>query len=305
MDNGKVYSNSFLAMENRCDVVLANVEQKKAEQIFQLVKKEVEDIELSFNRFLPHSSIAEINSFKKDLWIELPDEIWDILTICYDFYQMSNGAFDITVTPLIDLWKDVESPGDEEIQKARNKSGFDKVEFDFDNRKIKFIEDEIQFDFGAIEKGIALDTLKPILIDQGIVSAILSCGESSILAIGAHPNGENWPLGIRNNYRINEFVHYFSAKDECVTTSGSILYSDESVVERRNHIISPATGLTVSENKTISVKSESAIMGEFLSTTWMILPENDRLILSEKLRNIEILEVEYFKNDFKTKLTIL
>ena len=77
----------------------------------------------------------------------MPDELWDILTICYDFYQMSNGAFDVTVAPIINLWKYSDSPSAEEIEKARMISGFDKVEFDFENQKIKFAVDNIEFDF--------------------------------------------------------------------------------------------------------------------------------------------------------------
>lgn len=305
MNKENIFSDSFFAMGTRCDVVLAGVEQLKAEQVFQLVQKEVEDVEFSLSRFLPDSSLSKLNDSKKQIWMDVPEDLWDILTICYDFYQMSNGAFDITVTPLINLWKNSGSPSQKEMTEAQKISGFDKVEFDFEHQKIKFAEDEIQFDLGAIGKGFALDTLKPIFGQEGIKSGIVSFGESSILAIGTHPNGEFWPLGIRNNYRINEFVHAFSAKDEAVTTSGSILMSDEGVVEKRNHIISPVSGLPVDENKTVSVKSESATMGEFISTTWLILPENDKLILAEKFKNIEILEVEYSGNTYKTKLTIL
>lgn len=305
MNKEQIFSDSFFAMGTRCDMVFAGVEQHRAEKLFKLVKKEVEDLEFTLSRFLPDSSLSKLNESKKQIWINVPDDLWDILTICFDFYQMSNGAFDITATPLFDLWKDSDSPSEKEIQKTHLISGFDKVEFDFEQQKIKFLEDEIQFDLGAIGKGFVLDSLKPILLDRGMKSGIVSFGESSILAIGSHPNGKKWPLGIRNNYRINEFVHVFPANNETVTTSGSILMSDEGVVEKRNHIISPAVGKPVDENKTVSVKSESATMGEFLSISWMILPENDRIILSEKLKNIEILEVEYFENDYKTKLTIL
>lgn len=305
MNKEQIFSDSFFAMGTRCDLVLAGVEQLNAEKVFQLVKKEVEELEFILSRFLPDSSISKLNGSKKNLWIDVPDDLWDILTICYDFYQMSNGAFDITVAPLINLWKSLESPTEKEIQEAQKSCGFDKVEFDFENHKIKFSTNNIQFDLGAIGKGIALDTLKPILSDRGIKSGIVSFGESSILAIGSHPNGKNWPIGIRNNYRIHEFVHVFSASNETVTTSGSILSSDEGVVEPRNYIISPESGLPVDENRTVSVKTESATMGAFLSTTWMILPENDQMILSEKFKDIEILEVEYSETDYKTKLTIL
>jgi thiamine biosynthesis lipoprotein len=219
---------------------------------------------------------------------------------------MSNGAFDITATALIDLWKSGRNPTEDEIEESKKITGFDKVEFDFENQKLKFREDGIEFDLGGIGKGIALDTIKPILNKEGIKDGIVSFGESSILALGNHPNGEKWPLGIRNSYDVNEFVHLFMAGNESVTTSGTILNTDSGDVVKRNHTISPVTGFPVEGNRTVSVKSESATMGGFISKTWLILPENDKNILAEKLKNIEILEVNYNEeNEYKTKLSLL
>jgi len=306
MNNQEIFSNSFFAMGTRCDVVFTAVEQQFAEQIFQVVKNEIANLEQRLSRFIPESPVSQLNNAEAGIWISVPDDIWDILTISYDFYQMSNGAFDITAAPLISLWKKSKNPSEIEIENAIRISGFDKVELNFEDQKIKFSVDGVEFDFGAIGKGIALDTLKPILQKQGIENGIVSFGESSILALGMHPNGEKWPLGIRNNFDPKDYVHVFSTSNETITTSGTLINTDEGEVVQRNHIISPATGHPVSIDKTVSVKSESATMGEFLSTTFLILPENDRLILSEKLKNIEILEVNYLeKNDCNTKLTIL
>lgn len=306
MTDSTIYSDSFFALELRCDVVLANVEQSFAEQIFQLVKTEMEQLENVISCYIPNSSITKLNEAKVGEWISVSNELWNVLTICFDFYQMSNGAFDITATPLFDLWKANENPTVEEIEFAKLKCGFDKVEFDFSKQQIKFLSEYVEFDLEGIAKGIALDFIKPILQEYGISNGIVSFGESSILAIGKHPNGEDWPIGIRNNYNSNDFIHVFLSSNETVITSGSILNSDEGVVNKQKPIVSPVSGLLVGSGKTVSVKSESATMGEFLSTVWLILPENDKTILSEKLNEIEILEIDYLdKHDIKTKLTIL
>lgn len=293
-------------MGTRCDVVFTNVEQEFGEQIFHLVKNEVKHLEHRLSRFIPDSPLSELNKASKNSWISVPDDLWNILTICFDFYQMSNGAFDITAAPIIKLWKSDKIPSEDEIEKAKQISGFDKVEFDFENHKIKIKVDGVEFDLGGIGKGVALDSIKPILIKQGIKSGIISFGESSILALGSHSNGKNWPLGIRNTYNFNKFVHVFSTSNETITTSSTILNTDDGGVKKRKHIISPVSGLPVKGNKAVSIKSESATLGEFLSTTFLILPENDKIILSEKLKKIEILEVNYLDdNDFESKLTIL
>ena len=105
---------------------------------------------------------------------------------------------------------------------------------------------------------------------------------------------------------LNEYIHVFKASNETITTSGTILNSDSGEVVRRNHIISPATGYPVEVRKNVSVKSESATMGEFLSTTLLILPAGDQDIILSKMKDMEILEVEYSaENEYKTKLTLI
>ena len=306
MSEQPIFHDSFFAMGTRCDVVFLNIEQEFGEQIFHLIKNEVTHLEHRMSRFIPDSPLSELNKAGKNEWIPVTDDLWNILTICFDFYQMSNGAFDITAAPIIKLWKSNKPPTKDEIEKAKQISGFDKVEFDFENQKIKFKTDGLEFDLGAIGKGLALDSIKPIILKQGIENGIISFGESSILALGKHSNGKNWPLGIRNMYNFNKFVHVFSTSNETITTSATILNTDDGGVKKRKHIISPVSGLPVEVNKAVSIKSESATLGEFLSTSFLILPENDKIILSEKLKKIEILEVEYLDdNNFKSKLTIL
>lgn len=304
MSGVAVFNDSFFAMGTRCDVVFTEIDQELGERLFQLVKNEVEVLEQRLSRFLPTSPISILNRAAKNTWMDVDGDIWDILTICFDFYQMSNGAFDITAAPLVNLWKSGKIPNVKEINTAKTISGFDKVEFDFEQQKIRFLVDGAEFDLGAIGKGVALDTVKPILKKQGLKNGIISFGESSILALGSHPNGKPWPLGIRNIFRPEEYVHVFAAKNETVTTSGTIINNDEGTPQLRKHIISPATGLPVQGRHSVSVKSVSAALGEFISTTFLILPENDKHILFEKLKSVEILEVEYFADgkDYKTKL---
>ncbi|MDX1286341.1 MAG: FAD:protein FMN transferase, partial [Draconibacterium sp.] len=306
MENSEIFNDTFFAMGTRCDVVLPGFEPELGEQVFQVIKSEVFQIENQLSRFIPNSPVSKINKAPKNNWINVSEDLWEILTICYDFYQLSNGAFDVTAAPLISLWKKSNRPSEYEIEEAGKRSGFDKVELDFENHAIRFLEDKMEFDFGALGKGIALDTIKPIIQKQGIKSGIVSFGESSVLALGSHPKGNHWPLGIRNQILPNEYIHVFDARNESVTTSGTILTTDDGGILKRGHIISPATGQVVDNSSTISVKSESATMGEFISTAWLILPENDKIILSENLKNIEILEVTYLEDkDIKTKLTIL
>ncbi len=308
MPKSPIFSDYFFAMGTHCNVVLPGAKNEIAQRIFQQIKKEVENLESVLSRFIPDSQVSVLNRAGKNAWIQVSPELMAILILCYDYYQMSNGAFDVAIGSLISLWEKQQENvpvSARELMEAKRKSGFQNVELDAENRRLKFKTDGVEFNFSTIEKGLALDIIQPVLVENGISNGIVSFGESSILALGKNPNGENWPLGIRNLFSENDFVHLFSASNEIVSTSGTIRAGKDSG-DGRKCIVSPETGTLVEGNKTVSVKTTQAILGEFISTTWLILPDSDKEILSEQIKDVEILEVTYnAENDYSTKLTIL
>lgn len=309
MNKPAIFTDSFFVLGTYCDVVITDGDKVSAKLIFQTIKSETEKLEFLLSRFIPDSPLAELNRVEKNKWIKVNDNtLWEVLTVCYDFWQISNGAFDITLTSLIELWEGRTSGivTKQAIKKAKKSCGLDKVEFDFDQHKIQFLADGVAFDLGSIVIGIALDALKPIIEKQGMRNGIISFGESLVLAVGNHPNGEKWPVGIRNPYNPNDFIHVFAAQNSTVITSGTIANTVDGKPLKKNYIISPVTGYPVQFNRTISVLSESAVMGEFLTTAFLILPENDRNLIADKIRHVELLEVEYDEeNEYHTKLTLL
>lgn len=305
MSEPTIFNDTFLAMGTPCDVVLPNVDAEKAREVFSKVKAEVEKLEENLNRFLPDSLVSKLSASPINEWIEVDAELWGLLTVCYDFYQISNGAFDITVAPLVSLYEENENPSPEEITKAQKKCGFDKIEFDFDSQKIRMLQQGMEFDFGAIEKGFALDILKPLLEEWGIKDAIVSFGEDAVLAFGNHPNGSEWPIGIRNQMNPLEFIHVFAAENQTISSFGEAEKPGISDEATKTYTISPATGQAIVEPRTVSVKSESGLVGAFIATCWLILSENDQAILSESFKSIEVFEANYIENDIQTKLSIL
>ncbi|QIA08424.1 FAD:protein FMN transferase [Draconibacterium halophilum] len=305
MTEPTIFSDTFLAFGSHCDVVLPNLEAVNAKIIFQQIKAEIEQLESTISRFSLLSDIHELNQTGKDVWMEVPGELWEILTIANDFNQMSQGAFDITMFPLQSLWVEKENVEENELQEARKKCGFDKIELDIENKKLRFKEDGVELDFGAIEKGFALDLIKPLLIDLDVKDAIISFEEDVVLALGKHPAGTDWPLGIRNQQQPSEFAHVFEVSGQTVYTTGTVYIRDDGEGMKERKIISPATGLPVEGKRTVSVKADSATMGAFIANIWLILPENDKAIISNQLNNVEILEVEYTLDDVITKTTII
>ena len=305
MTEASVFSDTFLAFGSHCEVVLPNLEADHAKKIFQQIKAEIEQLESNISRFSLLSDIHEINQAGKDEWVDVPGELWEILTIAKDFHEMSQGAFDVTMFPLQSLWVEKENPEAKELNEAQQKCGFKKIEFDTDNKRIRFLEDGLELDFGAIEKGFALDLIKPLLIDLGLNDAIVSFEEDVVLALGNHPAGTAWPIGIRNLENPNDFLHVFEVSGQTVYTSGTVFIRDDGEGMKERKIISPESGMPLEGKRTVSVKADSATMGAFIANIWLILPENDKAIIADQLQNIEILEVEYLDDDIKTKISLI
>lgn len=305
MTGASVFSDTFLAFGSHCDVVLPNLEADHAKKIFQQIKTEIEQLESNISRFSLVSDIHEINQTVKDQWVDVPGELWEILTISKDFHEMSQGAFDVTMFPLQWLWVEKGNLEDEELSETRQHCGFEKIEFDYDNKRIRFTDEGLELDFVAIEKGFALDLIKPLLIDLGLTDAIVSFEEDVVLALGNHPAGTAWPIGIRNLQNPNEFVHVFETSGQSVYTTGTVFIRDDGAGMKERVIISPESGMPLGGKRTVSVKADSATMGAFIANIWLILPENDKAIIADQLQNVEILEVEYLDDDIKTKISLI
>lgn len=305
MSEQLIFSDTFAAMGNHCDVVLPGLDAEEAKTVFQQVKSRVEAIEMVTSVFQPFSEVHQINQTKVDEWVEVSETFWDILQLSSQFYQLSNGAFDVTVAPLHRLWSENTNPDEKQMAEAKAQSGFDKVEMDEENRRIRFIAEGVELDFGLLEQAYALEQVKPVLEQEGIHNAIVSFSEKVVLALGNHPSGEPWPIGIRNARNVHQFVYLFPASNEFVVNLGTRFVRDDDQGTQTRTIISPADATAVTDECIVAVKSVSPVMGTFVALCWMVLPENDREIVAGQLENIEIFRADYLEDDIRTKAEIL
>jgi|GEM_PF-877547 len=305
MSGTNIFSDSITAFGVQCDIVLPGIEPEPAKELMQLIKNVVSQIELSVSNKEMIAEILQVNNTEKDEWIEPSDEFWDLLTICFDFYQMSNGALDISFAPLFDAWKSGKSLSDENISEIEKSCGFDKVELDDEKKRFRFLEKDMKLDFALFQKAYVLDILKQELLRNEVESCIISFEEDEVLALGQHPGGDDWPLGVRNIEIPDDFIHVFLVNNKFVVTAGTYCVNWEKGASECRLVLSPETGRPVTRKKTVSVMAESALLAAFVANSWLILPENDKEIIADQLSNVEIFEAEYLSNDLKTKHTII
>lgn len=305
MSGTEIYSDTFPAFGGNCDLVFTGMQAVEAKEILQKIKKEVRQLESVLDISGLTTDVQEQNHSAVNEWMEVNPVLMGVLSLCSDFYSMSNGAFDVTVQPLYEFWENNPDPGVAEIEKAREQCGFNQMELDIENNRLRFLKEGMKLDLGTIEKAYAADVIKSMLIENQITNCIVSFDENVILALGEHPSGNSWPIGIRNIEQPEEFLHVFNGSDQFIVTAGTVFIDPETMNIKENRVISPESGFPVSGKKTVSVCGASATLCAFIAYSWLILPGHDQEIIAEQLGDMEIFEAEYLEDDIKTKQTIL
>ncbi|MBI4556443.1 MAG: FAD:protein FMN transferase [Candidatus Hydrogenedentes bacterium] len=242
---------------------------------------EVDYLEDRISNWQPLSQISRINRDAAAQPVGADEEIIKLLLDCRRMTEATNGAFDISVGPLIRLYgfyrKSGRLPNEEELSEARACVGMDKVVINKDERTVFFTRKGVSLDFGGIGKGMALDKAADVLRKNGISNALLNAGTSSVLGIGAPPGENGWTVRIRHPRRTNDIIATVVIKDESLSTSGC--YGQQMVVDGEVicHILDPRTGKPITGMLTASAIARTATETDALSTAFMVLgPEGTR-----------------------------
>ncbi len=210
----------------------------------------------------------------------VPSDLYRIVEESMRFSRLSDGKFDISIAPLVNLWKaTIAGEGTPSLtlqQAARACVGYEKIELTPPDQ-ITFHSSCMQLDLGAIGKGYAVDRAAEVLHSAGIHNALINAGGSTILAIGSPPGQSAWLVHLRDpSGRIDPQV---MLKDESVSTSeqtASSLLGDDPA----GHIIDPDTGKPLRTEFAVSVIAQTGTVSDALSTTSLLLgPARGKVLL--------------------------
>ena len=254
------------------------------------------EYEKVFSRTKPESKLSLLNSGQE----ELTEDIEKVLSFSLEMSRLTNGAFDVTVAPLVDLWNVKERkapPTAEEIEIARSKTGYEDITLSPFSLGGKAI------DTGAVAKGYIADKVAESFKDKGVENAIIDLGGNVVLI------GE-YNVGIRSPFNPDEVFATITVKDKSAVTSGAYQRYFEYEGKRYHHIIDPRTGYpSESGIASVTVISPSSMQADALSTSIFILgkesislcnnfPDTDALIIME---NGDIVTTKNFEEKYELK----
>lgn len=290
-----VYHNRFFAMGTRFHALIPGMDDDTAERVFYLMKDEVLRIEKKLSRFLPDSDISRLNKHAKEKPVIVDDEIYDIIKACRFCWQLTDGAFDLTLRPLMDFWKNQPQSNAEvdEFAQLKKNLGLQHVNVDDEKKSVQFSNNQIEIDLGGFGKGYALEKIGELLSDASVESAFISFGESSVLAAGNHPAGDSWKIGMNDYLNPGKSIHEFRVNNGSVSTSSNFFVADNGMLKNHRHVIDPKTGKPIEQLRSVSVCTESPVLAEMLSTAFLVLSEEKIEDIKEQYDSLEVISVDY------------
>jgi thiamine biosynthesis lipoprotein len=198
---------------------------------------------------------AVANSAGKD-FVKVSDDTFAVLKKGLYYSQQSQGAFDITIGPLVKLWgigtDKAKVPTQSEIDAAKSLVGYKDLVLDEANKKAMLKRPGMAIDAGGIGKGFAADEAAKVLKQYGVKHAIINLG-GNVLVLNNNPNGEPWRIGIQNPFEPRgESVGVLNVTNKTVVTSGIYERYIEQNGKKYHHILNPFTGYPI-ENSLASV----------------------------------------------------
>ena len=246
--------------------------------------------------------------------LKVDKEVFELTQRALEFSRITKGAFDISFAAMDRIWKFdgsmTEMPTAEAIKKSVEKVGYQNIILDSVQSTIFLKVNGMKIGFGALGEGYATDKCRAMMLAKGIPSGIIN-GSGDMSTWGTQPNGKPWNIGITNPFRPEKIMAVVPLRQEAVTTSGS--YEKYVVFDgkRYSHIINPATGYPVTGLCSVTVFGPNAETANGLSTSLMVLGQQQGLLLLEKFPdyscvmitdNGKVIRSKNFKKKLKTKL---
>ncbi len=234
------------------------------------------------------SIVHKINTANEP--ITIPPEVSYLLEVSDEVSSRSDGAFDVTIYPLVLSWgfttEEYRIPSAKELENAHNLVGYEKINLEND---ILTLPEGVMLDFGGIAKGYATDRMKQILEEKEVKSAIISFG-GNVLAYGTKPGGKAWKVGVQDPADANSLAAILSVKDSFVITSGGYQRYFERDDIRYHHIIDPATGYPAKSGLiSVTIVCDDGTRADALSTALFVLGEEAALKYYDNYGGFEVL----------------
>ena len=219
------------------------------------------------SNYKPDSAWSVVNRNAARGPVVVSREIFDVIDACLGYHRRSEGAFDISVGPLMKVWGFFKGegtlPSADTVRRALDDVGSQHIQIDRTASTVRFLRPGVELDPGGIGKGYAMDRMVGVLSDRRVRTAFLSAGGSSIYGLGAPPeDARGWVATIRDPLSPARIASEVFLKNQSLSTSGTYERFFRASGRVYSHIMDPRTGWPAAGTSSVSVVAPRAIDSE-------------------------------------------
>ncbi len=278
----KPLKQTEMIMGTLVEITIIPANEKAIREAFEALNK----VDALMSTYKEDSEISILNREGK---AQVSEETLEVVEAAIKFSNLTDGAFDITVRPLLDLWKKAKKeekvPTEEEIEEAISLVDYQRIILEAN--QIRLEKKGMQIDLGGIAKGYAVDKAIEALKKNGIKRALVNAG-GDLYALGTDRQGEKWQIGVQDPREEDKIIDIIKVKDKAVATSGDYRRYFSLEGKRFSHIVNPKTGLTVQDvPMSVTIIGPDATTTDALSTGVFVLGPEEGMKLIESLPEVE------------------
>jgi thiamine biosynthesis lipoprotein len=288
----KVDSGHQLVMGTFARIVVIAGSQDAGRKCIRAAMAEIRKVDELMSDYKKDSEISKVNTGAANEPVQVSEPTLEVLQRSVEFSKLTDGAFDITVGPLMDLFRRAKQQGNaptsEQMAEAKSKVGFEKLMLDRENQTVQFAVEGMRLDLGGIAKGYAIDKAIEAARGSGAHGAMVDIG-GDIRCFGSPPEGrQHWLIAVQDpnpDAKKSGSGLLFTLKiaGAAVTTSGD--YQQYVMIEgkRQSHIMNRQTGKSAEGLSSVTIIADNATDADALATSVTVMgPEKGLALIEER-----------------------
>lgn len=272
------------------EITVAFDDEKRANEAIDAGFKEIKRLEQLMSTYIPDSNLSRINDSAGVSPVKADREVLYLIKKGIELGDLTNGAFNIAVGPLVKLWgipdKREFIPSKKEIEQLLPITDYHNIKIDEEKGEVFLKKKGMRIDLGGIAKGYAADRAITVLKEKGIDNTIVAVA-GDVKAIGKRPDGKAWHIGVKHPREKEKLLGTVDISDMAVSTSGDYerFFIKDGILY--HHIFDPRTGEPARKSQSATVVAGEGIVSDALSTGVFVLGPEMGMELIERMPDVE------------------
>jgi len=279
-------------------------------RIEQELSDELARIDVVMSTYRKDAQLAQFNAQPANQAFSVDPSLTAVLAIAHEISEKSSGAFDVTVSPLVDLWgfgpggKVEHQPSMAAIAAAQKKVGYEKLKLNLDVHTLLKTQAELQVELSSIAPGYAADQLSAHLAKRGFDNTMVEVG-GEVFTRGHNERGETWKIGVEQPLRTRQALHSLvGLSGQGLATSGDYRNTTTLDGETFSHTIDPRTGRPIAHGlASVTVVASDAARADALATALLVLGPEEGLSWAKEQDLAALFLIRTVEGSFKEQAT--